>query len=142
MGQRSNGYSQYKKIVLTSTVMYFSTPHSNWLKICTEVVNFVLNNPMSFFIDVMYTCALTKIMKVEAKFLTKIQIRIYRPIGTFFKRTSYDSKRKLERAQFMSDFELEMYHFRSNHAQSFLVRVWKWKFCIISSQFTFLVGQL
>ena len=54
-------------------------------------------------------------------------------------RTSSDSKRKLERAQFMSDFELEMYHFRNNHAQSFLVRVWKWKFCVISSQFTFLV---
>ena len=33
--------------------------------------------------------------------------------------TSYDSKRKLERAQFMSDFELEMNHFRNNHAQVF-----------------------
>ena len=52
-------------------------------------------------------------------------------------RTSYDSKRKLERAQFMSNFNLKCTIFRNNHAQSFLVRVWKWKFCAISSQFTF-----
>ena len=54
-------------------------------------------------------------------------------------RTSYDSKRKLEMAYFMSDFELEMYHFRNDHAQSFLVHVWKLWLCVISSKCTFLV---
>ena len=35
------------------------------------------------------------------------------------------TKNKLERAYFMSEFELEMYRFRNNRAQTFLLRVYK-----------------